>query len=138
MAILVLLPLYSFEPLADHLGLGEEDDLFRLAPEVGIFHDLAGGDRLPPHSIFDVPELDDPVVGTKELKLASIAHVLRGPSVQELHVIYLLLKLDGLKVVELRLMRLNLSKVTVVEVPGVLNWAAMLEDNHAPGPIADC
>ena len=40
--------------------------------------------------------------------------------------------------IELGFMRLYLSEIPVIEVPGVFNWPTMLKDNYSSSSVAHC
>lgn len=83
-------------------------------------NDLTVLHRLSPHFVLHFPELDDSVICREELQRPSKAVLFRTPLVEELDIINFFLQLNRLEVVKLWLMRLDLSKVLVVEVARVL------------------
>jgi hypothetical protein len=57
--------------------------------------------------------------------------------VEELDIVYFLLQLYRLEVVKLCLMRLDLSKVLIVEVPRVLEGSTVPEDDYTAGLVSN-
>jgi hypothetical protein len=68
MAVLELLPLYTFEALAHYLAFWEDEGLWSLASETSSFIiDFAVGNSLSPNFIVYLPQFDDPVIGREQL-----------------------------------------------------------------------
>jgi hypothetical protein len=108
-----------------------------MAPESSSIDDLAILHGLSPNFVLHFPELDDAVISRKELKRASQAVLFWTTLVEELHIVYFLLQLYRLEVVKLWLMRLDFSKVFVVEVTRVLEGSTVSEDNYAASLVSN-
>lgn len=119
-AIFELFSFLAFVAGAEHLRLWK--------------HDLAIVDAavtvLPLHPIFEFPELDNPIVGRKQLQVAGLG------GLQEFQTVDLFVELETLKVIKLRLVRLDLAEVPVIEVARVPK-VRVSEDYHATASIAN-
>jgi hypothetical protein len=137
MTIFELLPHYPFEALTDNFSLRKHYSLFATATEASCIDDLTVLNRLSPHFVLHFPQLDDAIISRKELQGASKAVLFRTPLVEELHIIYFLLQLYRFEMVKLWLMRLDLSKVLIVEVARVLEGSTMPEDDNTASLVTN-
>jgi hypothetical protein len=135
--IFELLPHNPFEALTDNFSLRKHNRLFAMATKAGRIDNLTVLHGLSPHFVLHFPQLDDAIIRREELQGASQAVLFRTPLVEELHIIYFLLQLYRLEVVKLWLMRLDLSKVLIVEVARVLKGSTMPEDDNPASLVTD-
>jgi len=134
--IFELFPHYTFEAFTDNFSLRKHNHLFAMATEASRIYDLTVLHGLSAHFVLHFPELDDAVIRREELEGASQAVLFRTPLVEELDIVYFLLQLNRLEVIKLWLMRLDLSKVLIVEVPRVLEGSTVPEDDYAAGLVS--
>ena len=80
------------------------------------------------HSIFQFPQLDDPIVRRQQLWLARV--------VQEFEWVDFFVELKTFKMIELWFVRLYFREISVVEVARILQ-ICVAEDNYSAAFVAD-